>query len=226
MLIAASLLAATAVPASAATVLFSQNFDTVTAGLQIAAVPGFTITGGVDVVNTNTFSIDCVGNTGRCLDLAGSPGPGTITTTAINFAAGQLVTVSFDVSGNQRTGATDTFTLLGAFTPSNGGTTNVLSGPAAFSPGAWANALNGTQFVESIVGTRGFVTYSATFRPILAGSFKLAFGGTGSNASIGPIIDNVLVTQAVPEPASWAMLITGFGMVGFAARRRRTAIAA
>ncbi len=30
---------------------------------------------------------------------------------------------------------------------------------------------------------------------------------------------------AVPEPASWAMLITGFGLVGGALRRRRTAIA-
>ncbi len=27
--------------------------------------------------------------------------------------------------------------------------------------------------------------------------------------------------NAVPEPATWAMLITGFGLVGFAARRRR-----
>lgn len=30
---------------------------------------------------------------------------------------------------------------------------------------------------------------------------------------------------AVPEPATWAMLIAGFGMVGAAARRRRPAIA-
>ncbi len=36
--------------------------------------------------------------------------------------------------------------------------------------------------------------------------------------------DNVRVlTAAVPEPATWAMLIAGFGMVGFAARRRRVA---
>ncbi|QYE35362.1 MULTISPECIES: PEPxxWA-CTERM sorting domain-containing protein [Sphingosinicellaceae] len=33
-------------------------------------------------------------------------------------------------------------------------------------------------------------------------------------------------TAAVPEPAAWALMIAGFGMVGFAARRRtRTAIA-
>lgn len=30
----------------------------------------------------------------------------------------------------------------------------------------------------------------------------------------------------VPEPATWAMLIAGFGLVGFAARRRRVAFAA
>ncbi|WP_017667489.1 cistern family PEP-CTERM protein [Sandarakinorhabdus sp. AAP62] len=29
---------------------------------------------------------------------------------------------------------------------------------------------------------------------------------------------------AVPEPATWAMLLTGFGLVGFAARRRRGAL--
>lgn len=36
--------------------------------------------------------------------------------------------------------------------------------------------------------------------------------------------DNILVvagtTPGIPEPATWAMLIAGFGMVGFAARRR------
>ncbi len=33
--------------------------------------------------------------------------------------------------------------------------------------------------------------------------------------------DNLrVITAAVPEPATWAMLIAGFGMVGFAARRR------
>ena len=32
--------------------------------------------------------------------------------------------------------------------------------------------------------------------------------------------------SAVPEPATWAMLIVGFGMVGFAARRSKAAVAA
>ena len=35
-----------------------------------------------------------------------------------------------------------------------------------------------------------------------------------------------VTAMAVPEPASWAMLIAGFGLVGAAARRRRTVVAA
>lgn len=38
-------------------------------------------------------------------------------------------------------------------------------------------------------------------------------------------IDNVSVT-AVPEPATWALLLVGFGMVGVAARRRASHVAA
>ncbi|WP_207790719.1 PEPxxWA-CTERM sorting domain-containing protein [Thermaurantiacus tibetensis] len=39
--------------------------------------------------------------------------------------------------------------------------------------------------------------------------------------------DNIrVITAAVPEPATWAMLITGFGMVGFALRRRQRALSA
>jgi hypothetical protein len=39
-------------------------------------------------------------------------------------------------------------------------------------------------------------------------------------------IDNGGGGGAVPEPASWAMLIAGFGLVGAASRRRRRSIAA
>jgi hypothetical protein len=50
--------------------------------------------------------------------------------------------------------------------------------------------------------------------------------------SIGPglAIDNFtfddnIQSNFVPEPATWAMMIAGFGMVGGALRRRRTALA-
>ena len=34
------------------------------------------------------------------------------------------------------------------------------------------------------------------------------------------VIDNLQFTADVPEPTSWALMITGFGLVGVAARRR------
>lgn len=58
--------------------------------------------------------------------------------------------------------------------------------------------------------------------------------GTYSSATVNPgdyealALDNIEIgTAAVPEPAAWALMIVGFGMVGAAARsRRRVAIAA
>jgi hypothetical protein len=41
---------------------------------------------------------------------------------------------------------------------------------------------------------------------------------------IGP--DSMRVLTLVPEASTWAMLIAGFGLVGFASRRRRSAFAA
>lgn len=52
---------------------------------------------------------------------------------------------------------------------------------------------------------------------------KLRLRSTGNAFEI----DNIAATAGVvPEPASWAMLITGFGLIGFAMRRRSAAIAA
>jgi hypothetical protein len=53
----------------------------------------------------------------------------------------------------------------------------------------------------------------------------LSFVANG-NLPVPPfaLLDGVTFSQevaAVPEPSNWAMLIAGFGMIGFAARRRR-----
>jgi hypothetical protein len=56
------------------------------------------------------------------------------------------------------------------------------------------------------------------------GNYTIAYSGTvkGHPASVGSSITFALAT--VPEPASWALMVVGFGMVGFAARRRTTAL--
>ena len=52
-----------------------------------------------------------------------------------------------------------------------------------------------------------------------------ANGGPGGEPPFA-LLDNVSVTAAVPEPASWAMLVAGFALVGAAARRRHLAVVA
>lgn len=56
-------------------------------------------------------------------------------------------------------------------------------------------------------------------------SGTIDFNGSLIAGNSATAIDN-LVLSAVPEPATWAMLVVGFGMVGFAARRRTAAVAA
>ena len=70
--------------------------------------------------------------------------------------------------------------------------------------GSWQN------FTTTFVGTGAATTFDVTS---LVGS------------SGGVVLDNISVA-GVPEPASWAMLLTGFGMLGFAMRRRQQALAA
>jgi len=76
-----------------------------------------------------------------------------------------------------------------------------------------------------------FVTYTAT------GGTGRFLGATGTIDGVGLLdrrparplneltLDGRLSLPAIPEPATWAMLITGFGLVGSAIRRRRPAAA-
>ena len=55
-------------------------------------------------------------------------------------------------------------------------------------------------------------------------TYALSFHGTGDGPDNTAYIDNVrltAVTTAVPEPSTWAMMLLGFGSIGFAARRSR-----
>jgi hypothetical protein len=219
--LAAAAFVASAAP-SQATVLFADNFDSYTPALTVTALaPDWTITGNIDLVGqVNPFGIGSC--PGVCADLDGTTGPGNMTTSAIAFAAGKAITVSFDVSGNQRGGGDDDFIASVSFVPANGGSAGAYSGPAAFTSTGFIDMLNGTPYVETISSGRPFLTYSYWFTPVIAGTFTMSFGTTSAD-NIGPILDNVLVTQ-VPEPASWAMMILGLGLVGVASRRRQTVV--
>ena len=70
------------------------------------------------------------------------------------------------------------------------------------------------------------VTYQFT---ATSASQTLSFLSVGTPTGLPPmaLLDGVSLTAAVPEPATWALTIVGFGLVGGAMRRRRSgAIAA
>jgi hypothetical protein len=66
-----------------------------------------------------------------------------------------------------------------------------------------------------------------TFRAIFTadGAERIA-GVTFSSDQNSFEIDNIAIGGAVPEPATWAMMIGGFGMVGGAMRRRTSKLVA
>jgi hypothetical protein len=78
-------------------------------------------------------------------------------------------------------------------------------------------------FVVDAASTRNF-----TFFGVTSATPFSAFTLTGATAQAGAsiVFDNVRFGAAVPEPATWAMLLSGFALTGAAARRRQRAVMA
>lgn len=79
--------------------------------------------------------------------------------------------------------------------------------------------LVGTQY--QLLGTN----FSGSFTD--AGTLQLFYWDTNNGDNFGAVAANVVIRQqsAVPEPGTWLMMLAGFGAVGVAVRRRRSAIA-
>ncbi|UTW55965.1 PEPxxWA-CTERM sorting domain-containing protein [Kordiimonas sp. SCSIO 12610] len=74
--------------------------------------------------------------------------------------------------------------------------------------------------IRSAPGGNSWQRYTLDFVLQTAGDVELTFGAFGRENTLGGFIDNVSVV-AVPEPATWLMMILGFGMVGLQIRRRK-----
>ncbi len=65
--------------------------------------------------------------------------------------------------------------------------------------------------------------FKQTYNFSVAQQTHLVFAAAGTDDTFGGYLDSITLTgSAIPEPATWAMMIVGFGMVGGAMRRRRT----
>jgi hypothetical protein len=190
------------------------------------------VAGAAMIVGSAASATSFIGSTGGCFGIACTPtATATLTGTGLSFASG-----TFNVQdsngfagignglGNPNT--LGSFTLLP--TP---GTTN-FNDPFTLlvSFTAPAGAGTGTYFATVV----GSVTDST------AGGIEVAFNSpstlwynTADGGSFSLTVNNVAVSndgvltpitgyiRAVPEPATWAMMLVGFAGIGFAMRRRR-----
>lgn len=135
-------------------------------------------------------------------------------------------TLIWEAAYNLGTGPAATNTWLtgsGDLTTGNFWTNNALLGPTDATAGGtktlaqWIADNSGHSL--SVYGIQvGFGSgWDGTFRGA-ADNVNVAFGQTVYNANFE------VATAGVPEPATWAMMIMGFGMIGGAMRRRSTKV--
>jgi choice-of-anchor C domain-containing protein len=168
-----------------------------------------TLAGGSTAINgwvVGGDSIDYIGgywnaqNGSRSIDLSGNA-PGSIAQT-FDTVIGQVYSVSFFLGANGD-GSPPTKTVSVIATGNAAGNYSVGSTPFPPNVTAW------TQFGYAFTATGTSTT--------------LTFTSTGQTA-FGAALDNVNVT-AVPEPATWALMILGFGAIGGVMRRRQGSFA-
>ena len=175
----------------------SGSYQTIGTGGTFGATGGWTVVSG---------SVDWIGNYwpapspgGGSVDLDGDS-VGAISQTLFGLAAGTYK-VSFALSGNPD-GPPPTKALEVSVT---GSAAQDYSYPLV------GDKVNMSYSIESYIFTWGGGDATLTFASLNA----------PSSNPYGPVIGDVSIS-AIPEPATWAMMILGFLGVGFVAYRRRS----
>lgn len=165
-----------------------------------------------------------------------SEGPLTITASTGGFLFGSatndaptthLVTGYFNTSTNSILNLTSAAGLFSFISLGYSGSTS------NFIPGGRADGMNSVTFTgfdgaaqlfsQTVVlgDYDGFDNYMTLTGPTAAID-RLNIATQGFVLNLDNIVTSSPIAAAVPEPATWAMMIAGFGAVGFAMRRRRT----
>ena len=197
---------------------------------------GATALATTSVSNATTF----VGSTGGCFGTSCTP------TSSATFGNLSFSTGSFnqaDSNGFVGIGSGTGTDTLGFFTLSpTTGTTNYTGTPFTLlvsftSPaGVVGVPASAGTFFSTIIGsvtdaTAGGVQVNFDNTPhnfnSAAGPFSLTVNDVAvSNDGVRTPITGYIQTAAVPEPATWAMMLLGFAGIGFAMRRRRQPVLA
>jgi hypothetical protein len=185
-----------------AATIFSDNFDTYVPD-QLNWLPpaasGWVVTDGTIDLHGAGGSYDVLPGHGSYVDLDGSSLDSGLFSTNLNLIGGEIYRLSFDLGGSQRGNRSETVEV-------NFGSTT-------------------SSYVINV--TDSFSTYTLEFTPGSDGAYSLSYLNVGGD-NRGAFLDNVSVSSgpvpasSVPEPATYAMLLSGLGIMGLMARRGKT----
>lgn len=154
------------------------------------------LSSGVDYVDSSLWD---AADGDRSVELAGI-GSGGVTQRLVNqFIVGQQYKITFSLSANP-------------FADDGNYRTNVSA------TGGGAEIFTYTKTAANSPTNMLFQTFEY-FWTATSASSNIQFRSLGPSP-LGSVLDNVSISL-VPEPANWMLLIAGFGMTGFAMRRRR-----
>lgn len=180
------------------------------AGVAQAAVVEFTMTDTISAASTPGIN---VGDTVTVHLFADNGGSSTInqvwnlsdlqgfTIEAGSYSASYSTVWGYPTTGNFQTDGAGAVSYVEFY-----GTENSSSNVDNF--GSWVG--------DTVFGDAQFVDFLGNYNQIASNSFNNADQWTVALAGGG----------AVPEPATWALMLSGFGLAGVAMRRRRAAFAA
>jgi hypothetical protein len=230
-IILATALAFAAASPAAASFITNGGFETGDYTGWTASVEGGS-NGGIQVINYGSslpfsgLSYQNNANGGTFFSVTDQGGPGSYSLTqSFTLTATTRVIIKFDMFANNAAGV-DIANGRSAFAGANQNAVVdlLIASASAFTnaPGDIVAVLYGPGS-DTAGNPNPWTSYSSALT-LGAGTYQLRFAETDNQLFFNQGVDNVSVA-AVPESATWAMLITGFGLVGAAARRRRAVAA-
>jgi hypothetical protein len=186
----------------------------------------------------------CLKSAAVAVTIAAATAGAAQATTVVNFDAGPLYSpiTTYTESGYTFTyGGPGLAFIWDANSPNSNGTPNLILG---FSPSdaITITKVGGGSFKlisadlavswfsmvspNTVLANGSPLTIDSTLTTYNFNATGTSFTLTGLASDDGYWVGDNFTFGAVPEPANWAMLIAGFGLVGVVARRRRIAVAA